>query len=94
MNLTGPALLETGESLSASAVRRLACDADITPMVLGTHSEILDVGRTQRLVSAAIWKALVARDEALHLPRLPAATDRLRRPPHHPLARRRSDLTV
>src|SRR5664279_5368326 len=46
LNLTGPALLETGESLSASAVRRLACDADITPMVLGSASEVLDVGRT------------------------------------------------
>ena len=78
LNLTGPALLETGESLSASAVRRLACDADITPIVLGTHSEILDVGRTQRLVTTAIWKALVARDKHCTFPgcrRPPIACD-------------------
>src|SRR5664279_4015133 len=78
LNLTGPALLETGESLSASAVRRLACDADLTPMVLGSASEVLDVGRTQRLVSAAIWKALVARDKHCTFPgcrRPPIACD-------------------
>jgi len=78
LDLTGPALLETGESLSASAVRRLACDADITPMVLGSASEVLDVGRTQRLVSAAIWKALVARDKHCTFPgcrRPPIACD-------------------
>lgn len=77
-NLTGTAILETGERLSASAVRRLACDADITPMVLGAHSEILDVGRTQRLVTAAIWKALVARDQHCTFPgcrRPPIACD-------------------
>ena len=78
LNATGPATLETGELLSASAVRRLACDADITSMVLGSHSEILDVGRTQRLVTAAIWKALVARDKHCAFPgcrRPPIACD-------------------
>jgi len=78
LNLTGPALLETGETLSASAVRRLACDADLTPMVLGSASEILDVGRTQRLVTTGIWKALVARDQHCTFPgcrRPPIACD-------------------
>ena len=40
----------------------MCCDAEVIPAVLGTDSEVLDVGRTQRLVTAAIWKALVARD--------------------------------
>lgn len=78
LDLTGPATLETGELLSGSAVRRLACDADITAMVLGAHSEILDVARTQRLVTAAIWKALVARDKHCTFPgcrRPPIACD-------------------
>ena len=53
---------ETGEDLTAATIRRMCCDADIIPAVLGTDSAVLDVGRTQRLVTAAIWKALVARD--------------------------------
>ena len=38
------------------------------PIVLGTHSEVLDVGRQMRLASAAIWKALVARDRHCRFP--------------------------
>ncbi|GAA1139754.1 DUF222 domain-containing protein [Nocardioides aquiterrae] len=32
--------------LSAAAVRRLACDADIIPLVMGSPGQVLDVGRT------------------------------------------------
>jgi hypothetical protein len=53
---------DTGEDLSPQAVRRMACDADIIPVVLGGSSEVLDVGRHQRLASVAIWRALVVRD--------------------------------
>jgi hypothetical protein len=49
-------------AFSAAAVRRLACDADILPVVLGTNSQILDVGRTHRLVTLALRLALVVRD--------------------------------
>jgi hypothetical protein len=59
---SGFGVTETGEQLSASAVRRICCDSQVIPAVLGTASEVLDVGRLQRLVTAAIWKALVARD--------------------------------
>ena len=38
------------------------------PAVLGTNSAVLDVGRTQRLVTTAIWKALVARDQHCRFP--------------------------
>ncbi len=65
---SGFATTETGAELSASAVRRICCDAHLTPAVLGTTSEVLDVGRTQRLVTAAIWKALVARDAHCRFP--------------------------
>jgi Domain of unknown function (DUF222) len=47
-----------GEALSASAVRRLACNADIIPVVLGGKSEILDLGRSRRFHSPAQRKAL------------------------------------
>jgi Domain of unknown function (DUF222)/HNH endonuclease len=66
--LSGFGTTETGEHLSASAVRRICCDSHVIPAVLGTTSEVLDVGRTQRLVTAAIWKALVARDQHCRFP--------------------------
>jgi hypothetical protein len=65
---SGFAVTETGEHLSATTIRRICCDANVIPAVLGTNSEVLDVGRTQRLVTAAIWKALVARDQHCRFP--------------------------
>jgi hypothetical protein len=52
-----------GEPLSATAIRRLACDADIIPVVLGGNGEILDLGRTRRLFNPAQRKALRLRDQ-------------------------------
>ena len=66
--LAGTGTTETGEQLSASAIRRLCCDAEVIPAVLGTDSHVLDVGRTMRLATAAIWKALVARDHHCRFP--------------------------
>ncbi|WP_432892102.1 DUF222 domain-containing protein [Kribbella sp. CA-245084] len=51
-----------GDGLSAATVRRLACDAKIIPLVLGSNSEPLDVGRSERLVTRAMRRALNARD--------------------------------
>ena len=68
----------TGATLSAHAVRRLACDADIIPVLLGTQSQVLDVGRTQRLVTPGMWTALQARDQHCAFPsctRMPLACD-------------------
>ncbi|MET9311511.1 DUF222 domain-containing protein [Kribbella sp. NPDC003505] len=48
--------------LSAATIRRLACDANIIPLVLGSNSEPLDVGRRERLVTKAMRRALEARD--------------------------------
>ncbi|WP_410791309.1 DUF222 domain-containing protein [Kribbella sp. C-35] len=48
--------------LSAATIRRLACDAKVIPIVLGSNSEPLDVGRSQRLVTRAIRRALNTRD--------------------------------
>ncbi len=50
------------ELLTAGTVRRLACDADLIPAVLGTRSELLDVGRRKRLVPPAIRLAAWLRD--------------------------------
>ncbi|MCY4727992.1 DUF222 domain-containing protein [Nocardioides sp. STR2] len=51
-----------GERITAGEARRLACNARILPAVLGGRSEILDLGRAQRLFSAAQRRALLLRD--------------------------------
>jgi hypothetical protein len=74
----GTATLETGEQLSVAAIRRLSCDAEILPIVLGGDGVPLDVGRWQRLVTLGIWLALVARDKHCAFPgcrRSPIACD-------------------
>ncbi|QYJ05399.1 13E12 repeat family protein [Nocardioides panacisoli] len=49
----GAAQLDTGERLSTSAVRRLACQHGLQPAVLDGHGRVLDLGRSQRLFTAA-----------------------------------------
>ncbi|POH74964.1 HNH endonuclease signature motif containing protein [Arthrobacter glacialis] len=44
------------------------CDADVTTMVLGNGQDILNVGRTQRLFTAAQRKILLARDMGCTFP--------------------------
>ena len=58
----GAHLTRNGEKLPASLVRQLLCDADLLPAVLGGKSEVLDVGRAQRLVTPPIRAALELRD--------------------------------
>src|SRR5215212_4840076 len=62
------AVTETGVPLSAGLARRLACDATVIPMVLGSASEPLDVGRATRLIPPAIRRALIARDRGCAFP--------------------------
>jgi hypothetical protein len=52
----------TGGQLTASQVRRLACNADILPVVLNGKSQILDYGTSRRLFSPAQRRALQLRD--------------------------------
>jgi hypothetical protein len=69
LHATGrPTITEDGLRLSHAAVRRLACDADILPACLGTDGRVLDLGRRARLVTAALWLALVLRDRHCAFP--------------------------
>jgi hypothetical protein len=61
-NCLDAGLLSTGDQIDAGTTRRLLCDADLMPAVLDGASEILDVGRSQRLVTPAIRAALELRD--------------------------------
>ena len=55
-------LIGDGEPLSAGDLRRLCCDAELLPAVLGGPSTVLDVGRDHRLVPTDMRAALVLRD--------------------------------
>jgi len=60
--LAGTGASQTGEMLSPATVRRLACSAEIIPAVLGTESEVLDLGRAARLASPGQHLLLWRRD--------------------------------
>lgn len=51
-----------GQPISAGAVRRFAADAEIIPVVLGTDSVPLDMGRSARLATEAQRDAAAIRD--------------------------------
>ncbi len=61
-------LCSSGEYLSAGDVRRLACDAEIIPAVLGGDSQILDLGRGNRLFTGPTRQALALRDQGCVFP--------------------------
>jgi len=75
---TGTAAADWAGPLSAGAALRLAGDATISPVLTAGPSEVLDLGRSVRLVSPAQRRALVVRDGGCVWPdcdRPPAFTD-------------------
>ncbi|MFJ6278244.1 HNH endonuclease signature motif containing protein [Arthrobacter subterraneus] len=56
------------EQMSARSIRKLACEADILPLVLGGKGQVLDIGRAQRLFPPHLRRALVARDKGCAFP--------------------------
>lgn len=57
-----------GTPLSPETVRRMACDADIIPIVLGGAGEVLDEGRARRLATPAQRRALKAMHRTCIMP--------------------------
>ncbi|MBO1766405.1 HNH endonuclease signature motif containing protein [Allobranchiibius sp. GilTou38] len=57
-----------GEYLDAGTLRRMACDADLIPIVLGSKSEPLDVGRAKRLFTGGLRTAIIHRDQHCTFP--------------------------
>ncbi|HET6818304.1 MAG TPA: DUF222 domain-containing protein [Mycobacteriales bacterium] len=45
--------LPSGMRVAPETARRLACDAEIVPVVLGSKSEVLDIGRSSRQFTSA-----------------------------------------
>ncbi|MHA7222639.1 HNH endonuclease signature motif containing protein [Arthrobacter sp. RHLT1-20] len=60
-------LMFTGP-ITASTVRKIACDADIIPIVLGGQGRIRDIGRASRVFPPHIRRAITARDRGCAFP--------------------------
>lgn len=67
----GSGSLALGGAINAETVRRIACDAQIIPVVLGARGEPLDVGRASQTVPTAIRRAVVIRDRGCAFPGCP-----------------------
>jgi len=79
---------DLGVPISPATARRLACDAQVIPAVLGTRSEPLDLGRVTYTAPRPTQSRHPPR-QRLPVPRLPKKTPPLSHPPHRPLGRRR-----
>ena len=61
-------LTDAGVELPPEIVRRLACDAEIIPMILGGPGGPADAGRSTRTVSLRLRRLLIARDRHCRWP--------------------------
>lgn len=57
-----------GRPISAANIRRMACNADLLPAVLGANGELLDLGRESRGFNKAQRRALALRDRGCTVP--------------------------
>ena len=64
----GTAGVSGAGNLPAATARRMACDANIIPVVYGADSQALDYGRTTRTVSDGLRRALNTRDGGCTFP--------------------------
>ncbi|MDQ0757164.1 HNH endonuclease signature motif containing protein [Arthrobacter sp. B3I4] len=68
LGFTGTGTLAFTGPVTASTIRKIACDADIIPVLLGSRGRVLDIGRTSRVFPPHIRKALTARDQGCTFP--------------------------
>ena len=54
--------------ISAAAVARLACDCNVTRLLLNADSQVIDVGRTTRKIPGSTRRALNVRDRGCRWP--------------------------
>jgi hypothetical protein len=64
----GTARLDNGERLPMTAIRKIACDSAVIPVLLGSRSQVYDVGRKTRAINANLRRILVARDKGCAFP--------------------------
>ncbi|MCC9173438.1 HNH endonuclease signature motif containing protein [Arthrobacter sp. zg-Y179] len=63
-----PGIAAFSGPIDTRTVRRIACDADLIPVVLGSKGQVLDLGRAARLFPPHLRKALHARDRGCTFP--------------------------
>ena len=68
VDMTGTAEVEGMGPLNAPSALRIACDSKVMRVVLGSKSEILDIGRLDRTIPNAIRRALIVRDSGCAFP--------------------------
>ncbi|PFG41161.1 uncharacterized protein DUF222 [Georgenia soli] len=68
MGAVPPATFEDGTPLPPTLLARLACSSGLHRVVFGPDSEVLDVGREQRIFAAAQTRAIIARDKHCQFP--------------------------
>jgi Domain of unknown function (DUF222)/HNH endonuclease len=60
--------LELSIPISAKAVERITCDCNVTRILLGADSAVIDVGRSKRQIPPATRRALNVRDKGCRWP--------------------------
>jgi len=63
-----PSTFEDGTPLSPTLLARIACSGALHRVVFGADSEVLDVGREQRIFTTAQTRAIIARDKHCQFP--------------------------
>jgi hypothetical protein len=66
--IPGTGLFTFTGPVTASTIRKIACDADIIPVLFGSEGRVLDIGRTTRVFPPHIRKAITARDQGCAFP--------------------------
>ena len=64
----GQALLHGTGEIPIAHARRMACDCQVLPTVLGSHGEVLNIGRKTRTIPQGIRRALIERDRGCTFP--------------------------
>ena len=83
------AMLDFGGRLSPEALRLLACDAAVVPIVMNGAGQPLDVGRAKRTIPDGLRRAVAARDRGCARCGKPPVL--VRNAPHHRMGERRGN---
>lgn len=66
--LVNPAVFEDGEAVPRVVLDRLMCDGEVSRVVFGPDSQLLNVGRSKRTFTGQLRRAIVARDKHCQYP--------------------------
>ncbi|WP_125772706.1 HNH endonuclease signature motif containing protein [Antribacter gilvus] len=59
----GAVFTETGVLIPPTLLAKIACDSQVTRVIFGPDSQVLDVGRTKRTITGELRRAVIARDK-------------------------------